>query len=674
MLKSILYPGMLLIARLGFANKFILISMLFFVPLIWLSYSVIDDSYEQIQVTKHQREGLKLLELTQNLVNAAEQFRDIKVMEAHKPDTDQTIIDKYRKSVSHALKNIDNSNTSIIENKTYQDLLDAVKKSFKSMEKITISSNTTPDSTFNLLNIMVSNVDVLLKATVEISQLSLDTNQNTKSMINFATRDLKPYSRNIGMLRAIGSYALTQAYLSSAIADILDEVIGKLYELQPQLEKTITLLIPSDQKKINASAMLLVKDMSRLLDLVDEQLMTATELNTPWQNYYDEVSKFTDLQYALTKQVFTEVDSHFKVRLDEQNNKLMLISIAIGAVMLFIIYLYASFYLSVRTSIDCLLDAAGKMADGDMTVQLTVATKDELGDLTTQFNQTAKRMRELIQEVHNTSNSVYEQSQEVSKITQVTSSAINQQMEETEQAASAMTEMTSNFAEVADFSAQAEGTAKEASVEASRGREQVQKTLSNISNLAGEIQSSSGVVDQLAKDSANISQVLGQIKGIAEQTNLLALNAAIEAARAGEHGRGFAVVADEVRSLSGRTHESTVEIETMVDKIQEGVGNAVTAMANSHNMAEETVTESKEVEVALETIHGKVSSIADMSTHIAEAVKQQASTAEDIDRNIVGISRVAEDNVGNAAETTRASEEMASKANQLREMLTSFKV
>jgi len=673
-LKNIFHLGMLLIARLGFANKFILISMLFFIPLIWLSYSVISDSYDQIKTTQNQREGLKLLEATQTLVNTSEQYRDIKLVGAYQLDTDIAILTKYKNAVSAALKSIDNSGANFIENKTYQSLLDAVKKSFKAMDQTTVSNSTSTESTFNLLNTLVSNANALLKGTVEISELSLDSNPNTKSMIDFATRDLKPYSRTIGMLRATGTYALTQTYLSSATADALDTITGKLYEVQPQLEKTITLLIPSDQEKIQASAMLLVSDMTRLLDLVDENIMTVTELNTPSQNYFDEVSKFTNLQYALTKEIFTEVDRHFEVRLDEQSSKLTFISMAIATVMLFIIYLYGSFYLSLRTSIDCLLEAAGKMADGDMTVELTVATKDELGDLTTQFNQTAKRMRELIQEVHNTSNSVHHQSQEVSKITRVTSSSINQQMEETEQAASAMTEMSSNFAEVADFSAQAEGTAQEASTEANRGRDQVQKTLSNISNLASEIQNSSGVVDQLAKDSANISQVLVQIKGIAEQTNLLALNAAIEAARAGEHGRGFAVVADEVRSLSRRTHESTEEIEEMVDKIQQGVGNAVTAMSNSHKMAEETVTESKEVEEALETIHGKVSSIADMSTHIAEAVKQQASTAEDIDRNIVGISRVAEDNVSNAAETTRASEEMASKADQLREMLTSFKV
>ena len=666
---------MLLIARLGFANKFILISMLFFIPLIWLSYSVISDSYDQIKTTKNQRQGLELLNQIQTLVNAAEQYRDIKIVAAYQLADDYSAsLEQYKKAVIKAITSIDESNVEFTNDDAYQKLLQTITLSLKTMEQISISSNDSPEATFNTLNTLVVNANALLKATVEFSQLSLDSNPDTKSMIDFATRDLKPFSDSIGRLRGTGAYALTLSYISSGIADELDAISGKLYEIQPQLEKTVNIMIPSSLPKTKTLGSSLSKDITRLLDLVDEKIVAAITLDMPWQNYFDEISKFTDLQYELTDQIFSDVDERFKARLDEQNNKLTLTSVAIGAVMLFIMYLYASFYLSLKTSIDCLLEAAGKMADGDMTVELTVATKDELGDLTKQFNQTAKRMRELIQEVHNTSNSVFQQSQEVSKITQVTSSSINQQMEETEQAASAMTEMSSNFAEVADFSAQAEGTAQEASVEANRGREQVQKTLSNISNLANEIQNSSNVVDQLAKDSANISQVLGQIKGIAEQTNLLALNAAIEAARAGEHGRGFAVVADEVRSLSRRTHESTEEIEEMVDKIQQGVGNAVTAMSNSHKMAEETVTESKEVEEALETIHGKVSSITDMSTHIAEAVKQQASTAEDIDRNIVGISRVAEDNVGNATETTRASEEMASKADQLREMLTSFKV
>ncbi|UZE96082.1 methyl-accepting chemotaxis protein [Alkalimarinus alittae] len=675
MLKNIFFPGMKLISRLGFANKFMLISLLFFVPLVWLSYTVINDAYRQIEITENQRKGLELLNQTQTLVNAAERYRDAKIVAAYQFSTDLNagLVD-YQKAVTKAISTLEESNAKFTQEATYLKLLQSIKQSFKEMEHVSVTSNNTPFTTFNTLNSLVANSNALLQATVELSQLSIDSNPETKSLVDFAVRDLKPFSETVGRLRSTGSYALTLPYLSSNIAEELDANSVKLYEAQPQLKKIVSIMIPQSQSDLQEMGLTLATDITQLLDLVDNKVMTAVTFDTPWQTYFDAASKFTDLQYTLTSKIFSAVDQRFKVRLDEQHNKLQLTSMAIGAVLLLIMYLYASFYLSLRTSIDRLLDAACKMAEGDMTVTMTVATHDELGHLTEQFNQTTKRMRELIREVHNTSNSVYQQSQEVSQITGVTSSSINQQMAETEQASSAMTEMSSNFGEVSDFSAQAESAAQEASNEANRGREQVQKTLLNINNLAGEIQSSSTVVDQLAKDSANISQVLVQIKGIAEQTNLLALNAAIEAARAGEHGRGFAVVADEVRSLSGRTHESTVEIEEMVDKIQLGVGNAVTAMSNSHKMAEATVIESKAVEDALDAIHDKVSSIAEMNTHIAEAVKQQAATAEDIDRNIVGISRAAEGNVSNAAETTRASEEMASKANQLREMLTSFKI
>lgn len=675
MLKNILFPGMKLISRLGFANKFMLISLLFFVPLVWLSYTVINDVYKQIEITENQRKGLELLNQTQILVNAAERYRDAKLVAAYQFSTElNASLDDFQKAVSQAISTLEQSDATFTQKDNYLKLLQSIKTSFKDMEQVSVTSNNTPFTTFNTLNAIVADSNALLQATVELSQLSLDSNPETKSLVDFAVRDLKPFSEIVGRLRSTGSYALTLPYLGSNIADELDANSVKLSEAQPQLNKIVNIMIPQSLPTLQETGLSLATDITRLLDLVDNNIMTAVSFDTPWQRYFDDVSTFTDLQYELTSNIFAAVDQRFKMRLNEQSNTLQLTGLAIGAVLLLIFYLYASFYLSLRTSIDRLLDAASKMAEGDMTVTMTVATHDELGHLTEQFNQTTERMRKLIQEVHSTSNSVYQQSQEVSQITGITSSAINQQMEETEQAASAMTEMTSNFGEVSDFSAQAENAALEASNEANRGREQVQKTLLNISNLASEIQSSSNVVDQLAKDSADISQVLVQIKGIAEQTNLLALNAAIEAARAGEHGRGFAVVADEVRSLSRRTHESTEEIEEMVDKIQQGVGDAVSAMSNSHSMADSTVSESKEVEDVLEAIHLKVASITEMNTHIAEAVKQQAATAEDIDKNIIGISQVAEQSVSHAAETTHASEEMATKANQLREMLTSFKV
>ena len=248
-------------------------------------------------------------------------------------DCSENILNKYKKGVTEALSTIANSDASITNNDTYQNLLSSVKKSLSSMDQVTVSNSTSSESTFNLLNGLVNDANALLKATLELSELSLDSNANTKSMIDFATRDLKSYSNTVGLLRATGAYSLTQAYLSSTNADALDAISGKLYEIQPQLERTITLMVPEGQPKIKEHAMSLVKEINRLLEVVDIQIMTATELNTPWEDFFNDISGFTDLQYSLSSQVFAEVDKHFATRLDEQSGKLTLISVAIGVVM-----------------------------------------------------------------------------------------------------------------------------------------------------------------------------------------------------------------------------------------------------------------------------------------------------------------------------------------------------
>lgn len=674
-MKALIAPGMLLISRLSFANKFILISLLFFVPLVWLSYTVIHSAWQKIEITHSQRKGLELLNQTQQTLQAAERFRDSRLIAAYQMGGDYANrADEHFKALQKTVDELGEIDAHFTNDEAYTKPLSELQAAIKKARNVSVSNEASMEATFGNINALVIGVRNVEKAILQLSGLSQDSNPETKSMIDFAIRDLFPYAEVLGKLRGIGGYSLTQNYLNSATANELDDIMGKLYDIQPLLLKNAKLMVPTRYQNLQKEAEDFSQALTTVLQSVDRNIIGATDLNKPWSEFVDETTQVIDRKFFIATGLLDAVDARLGSRQDDESGKLNLISAAIAFVMLLIIYLYSAFYLSLRTSIDKLVEATDRMAEGDMRISMTVATRDELGHLTERFNATAARIRNLIAAVQTTSSEVKEQTEGVSRITQVTSDAITQQMQETEQAASAITEMSSNFNEVADFSSQAENAAQSANEEASTGRQKVKQTLADINSLAHEINSTAEVIDQLAKDSANISQVLVQIKGIAEQTNLLALNAAIEAARAGEHGRGFAVVADEVRSLSQRTHQSTEEIEEMIAKILSGVDNAVSAMADSHKMAGNTVTESKQVEAALEAINEKISTIVEMNSHIAEAVKQQAMTAEDIDRNIVGISRVAEDNVKNAKETTQASLAMSGKVNELAHMLTSFKI
>ncbi|WP_373874216.1 methyl-accepting chemotaxis protein [Pseudomonas faucium] len=237
-----------------------------------------------------------------------------------------------------------------------------------------------------------------------------------------------------------------------------------------------------------------------------------------------------------------------------------------------------------------------------------------------------------------------------------------------------MNQMSATAQEVARSAALAADGAQQVNHESANGRSLVESQQGSIGRLAGEIDQTVLAINQLATDSQAIGQVLEVIRSIAEQTNLLALNAAIEAARAGEQGRGFAVVADEVRTLARRTQDSTAQIAQMIQRLQDGVSAAVRAMGSSHQMAAATVDEARQVQQALGNILGAVGGIVEQNQQIAAAVEQQTAVAHDIDRNIVAINRAAQDTTQGACQTEDASRALSQQVVELKRMIGAFKV
>ncbi|WP_442962891.1 methyl-accepting chemotaxis protein [Pseudomonas sp. AM8] len=247
-------------------------------------------------------------------------------------------------------------------------------------------------------------------------------------------------------------------------------------------------------------------------------------------------------------------------------------------------------------------------------------------------------------------------------------------MVEIDQVATAVHEMTATAQDVARNATQAAQAASHADQAASQGMRVVHDTSTAIGALAEEIRKAVDVVQTLAKDSEHINIILIVIRGIAEQTNLLALNAAIEAARAGEQGRGFAVVADEVRNLAQKTQKATEEIQTMIQQLQQGTRDVVRVMEDSQNCTNQSVQHAAKAAEALVTITQAVSVINDMNTQIASAAEEQSAVAEDINRNVINIGKVANEVAEGADESTSASAELTKLAEQQRHLINQFKV
>ena len=671
-MNIILRPATNLMNRLTYLQKFILISLICLVPLFTLAYMQLKTLHEAEQVTQKELNGLIELRNTLSLVNIAAERRDLILIRGNDPSVVASLVARIQQKESDyitlikeieksALKNGQSSTLSLIKNLSTEILIDRTKDttSMSMVEK------------YDVFNQSVSNTWGLVRAIANDAGLSRDSNPRNFFLMKLIIDELELAIKHQGMHRAFASFAFKKGSLASRDLDDFDKLLAFLDQDAKNIALTLQPLSTDTQLKTISNKT--IKQLQEDVITLDDILL-GEEFDQPWENYFDNGVKALTHISSFLDQSISSIEVNLKVRVAEQSQDFYFLLIACLLVLAFVSYLMLGFNLSVRRGIDAILTTAREVSKGDLTVQVVPNSKDEIGQLGEEFNQMTQNIRNLISEVTNTSDVVVTQTSKVDDIATKSSQAIGLQSSEIDQVTTAVNEMSISVQEVARTTAEASEASIQVSNEANSGNKLVVSSLESIKLLSTNIDHSMEMIDLLAKESDGISVVLDVIKSIAEQTNLLALNAAIEAARAGEQGRGFAVVADEVRTLAQRTQQSTQEIEKIILRLQSGVSDTSKSMTVSHENVGKSVSSSEEVGEALGRISNSAQSIVDFNAQIVTATEEQTIVAQEIDQKIIAINDLTSQTAVGAKETAESLDNMVEQTNHLKEVIHAFKV
>ncbi|MET0091022.1 MAG: methyl-accepting chemotaxis protein [Candidatus Thiodiazotropha sp.] len=448
------------------------------------------------------------------------------------------------------------------------------------------------------------------------------------------------------------------------------EKFAQLMEMSSEMEANVSSFKRLIGEWERASKELIEQRRSDNSETLRSQLVAAyMALDTQFQKARDEIDHLTELAENASKSEVTDSE-----QLADDAQWSLLTAAAIGIILCIVIIV--GFPILISRPMQRIMASLEQFADGegDLTRRLDVQGRDEFGLLSALFNRFIDKLQEIIRQVSDVTTRLAATSEELSAITRQASHSVQAQRSDTDQVATALTQMSATAAEVAQNANRTASAARETDEQVSNGRNQVSETTESIIQVAREVEQAASAINQLVNQSQEIGQVVDVIHSIADQTNLLALNAAIEAARAGEQGRGFAVVADEVRTLASRTRQSTQEIRDMIERVQEGANHAAFSVKSGQEKVQSTVEVAEATSAVLEEIVKQVSVISDNTSQIANAAEEQRAVTEEVNRSVSNISEIATQTAEGADQTAKASEELSRLASQQQGLVSRFRV
>lgn len=459
-----------------------------------------------------------------------------------------------------------------------------------------------------------------------------------------------------------------------------EEVIGKINEIKQSLLDSMAkyeqlISLEGEQgayDEFKGHTTKYIDYQMEVISLVQlgKQSEAVTLINTGMGEAADKLTKSLVQLTQLNNENANGIKKHNR---DNFNQSLWTTTLIITIVVISCVFIAVNITRSIVTPIREAVLATETVAEGDLTRHLDTDYDDEPGRLIKALADMQDKLKSTIGSISSSSTQLASASEELNAVTETASRSLLSQNDEIQQAATAITQMSAAIDEVAENAVMTSETSKESIASVEEGKTQVELTIKAVSDMNNNVAQSAQIITTLAEETQNIGKVLDVIGAIADQTNLLALNAAIEAARAGEAGRGFAVVADEVRALAARTQSSTREIEDIIQKIRSNTQSAVASMEESESKAVLALSVSEGAKNALNLVSSKIHMINDQNAVIASAAEEQSKTAREVDRNIINISDIAMSTTTGAQQTAASAQELSRLAVELNQLITTFK-
>ncbi|MGI2014987.1 methyl-accepting chemotaxis protein [Shewanella oncorhynchi] len=534
----------------------------------------------------------------------------------------------------------------------------------------------------SIQNRLVITFSIAIALIVLLGFLSLSSMKNIRSEADLIETNILPAITSLGDLNS--NLMRVRIYTLRIIGDDndvdvrnhalkIDEFKKEIKKYRSDYEKTIYL---DSERKLFDEFRVAENDYYREQEEIISLALTnkRSEINKIIGKVNSSAEKMASL---LRDIVMANKDAADEARVNsmkEYENSFMRVLIIVSIAIFLSIIIAVILSRSINVPLNAVVSSAEVIAQGDLTQLIKVEGSDEITRLANALKIMQGNLREAIKQISSSANQLASAAEELNSVTEDSSRGLQLQNDEIQQAATAITEMSSAVDEVARTAQQTSEASIESAKYASQGKIRVTETTAVIIDMNNEMVVNAEVISQLASQVASIGKVLDVIRAVSEQTNLLALNAAIEAARAGEAGRGFAVVADEVRNLAHRTQVSTGEIELMVQQVQLSAEQAVTSIQNTSLKSSHAQNVANQAAETLELITSRIISISDSNHIIASAAEEQSNVAREIDTNILKISDLASQTAAGSHQTTASSIELTRLAVELNDLVTRFKV